>query len=400
MLKLYNTLTRKKQSFKPIQKGLVRFYSCGPTVYNNVHIGNLRSFLFADLLKRVLIFEGYDVTHVMNITDVDDKTIRGAREKGISLESYTNIYTRSFHEDLQHLNIIPANKYPAATKHIEQMIRMIEILVRKKLAYQGEDGSVYFDISKFRRYGKLSKLKNRTLKAGTRVNLDEYEKDAISDFALWKAHQPEDGDIFWNSPFGKGRPGWHIECSAMATAYLGPTIDIHTGAVDLIFPHHENEIAQSEGATGKAFVKYWVHPEHLLVDGKKMSKSLKNDYRLMHLNERGSSPMDFRYLCLTAHYRAKLNFTWKSLSGARESLRRLYAFAEELDEKPQDTSTLAPSRVKKLSLVFERAFQKAIEDDLGIPNALAVLWKVVHATNKNELPANTAKTCNATPTLR
>ena len=280
LMKLYNTLTRKKQIFKPLNKSMVGFYSCGPTIYNHAHIGNLRAMIFYDSLKRALLFNGFKVKHIMNITDVEDKTIRGAREMGISLESFTGAYDKSFKQNLQELNVMAPDHYPYATKYINEIINLIKKLLQKGLAYQGKDESVYFDISKFRKYGKLSRLKYRIIREGARVALDEYGKEQASDFVLWKAWKPEDGDVFWHSPWGKGRPGWHIECSAMALKNLGQSFDIHAGAVDLIFPHHENEIAQSEGATGKPFVKYWLHLEHLLINKQKMSKSLKNDFKL------------------------------------------------------------------------------------------------------------------------
>ena len=316
----------------------------------------------------------------MNITDVEDKTIRGSRELGISLESFTGVYDKSFRQNLQDLNVLAPDHYPYATKYINEIIDLIKILLKKGLAYQGKDESVYFDISKFKRYGKLSRLKTRTIKEGARVAQDEYGKDQASDFVLWKAWKSEDGDVFWHSPWGKGRPGWHIECSAMALKNLGQSFDIHAGAVDLIFPHHENEIAQSEGATGKPFVKYWLHLEHLLINNHKMSKSLKNDFKLSDIIERGFNPLAFRYLCLTAHYRAKLNFTWESLKAAEESLNNIYDFIK--NEGNQEIYKINISKeVKNNRLKTE--FIKT-DDDLGTPR-LAVAWKVMRLANKNEI---------------
>lgn len=387
-MKFYNTLTRKKQIFRPIDKSSVGFYSCGPTIYNHAHIGNLRAMVFYDLLKRTLLYGGFKVKHIMNITDVEDKTIRGAREMGISLESFTGAYDKSFKQNLKDLNILPPDYYPYATKYINEIIDLIKKLLQKKIAYQGEDGSVYFDISKFKKYGRLSRLKTRTIKEGARVAHDEYAKEQASDFVLWKAWKPEDGDVFWRSPWGKGRPGWHIECSAMALKNLGASFDIHAGAVDLIFPHHENEIAQSEGATGKPFVKYWLHLEHLLINKQKMSKSLKNDFKLNDIIERGFNPLAFRYLCLTAHYRAKLNFTWESLKGSEESLNNLYDFVKNHGDQEIDKKNTFKETKKISSLKSE--FKKAIDDDLGAPRALATAWKAMHLANKNEISKKSA----------
>jgi cysteinyl-tRNA synthetase len=268
-IRLFNTLSRKKETFTPIKKGQVEMYTCGPTVYDYAHIGNFRAFLFEDLLKRWLQYKGYKVTHVMNLTDIDDKTIKGSQKQGIPLRQYTDFYAKAFFEDIKALNIAPADVYPRATDHIEEMVQIIKTLLAKGVAYKGEDGSIYFSVAKFPEYGKLSHLKVGELKAGARVSQDEYAKEEAQDFALWKAWTPEDGDVFWETELGKGRPGWHIECSAMSTKYLGETFDIHCGGIDNMFPHHENEIAQSEAATGKTFVNYWMHNEHLQVEGKK-----------------------------------------------------------------------------------------------------------------------------------
>ncbi|MDI6827410.1 MAG: cysteine--tRNA ligase, partial [Armatimonadota bacterium] len=290
-IRYFNTLTREKNEFHAINDMKVGLYTCGPTVYDFAHIGNWRTYLFEDILRRHLESRGFEVTHVMNITDVDDKTIRGANEKGISLNEYTAPFIAAFYEDRDHLNIKPAHVYPRATEHITEMVALIKKLLEKGIAYKAEDGSIYYDISKFPDYGKLSHFKIEELKAGARVSSDEYEKEQVSDFALWKAWDEADGNVYWDTELGRGRPGWHIECSAMSMKYLGETFDIHTGGVDNIFPHHENEIAQSEAATGKPFVNYWLHSEHLLVENRKMSKSLGNFYTLRDLIARGYDPL-------------------------------------------------------------------------------------------------------------
>ena len=288
---LFNTLTRRKEPFTPLEIGKVKMYTCGPTVYDYAHIGNFRAFLFEDLLKRWLLLQGFKVTHVMNLTDVDDKTIRGSQKQGLPLRQFTDFYIKAFFEDIKTLNILAADVYPRATDRIPEMVALIKTLMDKGYAYRGEDGSIYYCISKFPDYGKLSKLKTAELKAGARVSQDEYAKEEAQDFALWKAWTPEDGDVFWETELGKGRPGWHIECSAMSMKYLGETFDIHCGGVDNIFPHHENEIAQSEAASGKKFVNYWLHNEHLQVEGKKMSKSLGNYYTLRDLLAKQCDPV-------------------------------------------------------------------------------------------------------------
>ena len=285
-MKFYNTLNRKKEEFKSLEKGKVSLYTCGPTVYDFAHIGNLRAFLFEDLLRRYLEFEGLEVLHVMNITDIDDKTIRRSQEENQSLIDFTNEYTKAFFKDLKTLNMVPAHYYPRATEFIPQMIETIETLEVKGYTYTTDDGSVFFKISQFDEYGKLARLDPDQLKSGGRVEEDEYDKEEGRDFALWKGYKSTDSDVCWDSPWGKGRPGWHIECSVMSTHYLGDHFDIHCGGVDNIFPHHENEIAQSCAASGEAFVNYWLHNEHLLVDGQKMSKSANNFYTLSNLLEK------------------------------------------------------------------------------------------------------------------
>ncbi len=381
-VKLYNTLSRKKEIFKPLVAGRVGLYTCGPTVYNFAHIGNLRTHLFEDILRRVLEYGGYRVRQVMNITDVDDKIIRDARAAGKSIFEFVKEYETAFFEDLARLNIQPAWKYPKATEHIPEMIGIIKKLIKNDLAY-ATDGSVYFSIRNFKKYGALSRLNARALKTGDRVDRDEYAKDDVQDFALWKAKHDAD-EPSWPSPWGEGRPGWHIECSAMSMKYLGKTFDLHGGGVDLIFPHHENEIAQSEGATGKKFANFFVEGEHLLVDGHKMSKSLGNTHTLRDLVAQHYFPLAYRYLVLTAHYRSQLNFTAESLTAAEHSLERLYEFVRELRAAPprqkksrNDTrATGTPLRVKK-------QFSAAVSDDLDTPRALAVVWSFIHTYRKN-----------------
>src|SRR3989344_3802646 len=321
MLKLYNTLTRKKETFKPIKEGGVGIYSCGPTVYNYAHIGNLRFNIDVDLLKRAFLFNNYKVKHIMNITDVDDKTIKGSKKEKMSLKEFTRKYEKIFLNDLEKLNLIKPDIMPRATEHINEMVAMIKTLLEKGYAYKAEDG-IYFSIEKFKDYGKLANLKNiRTKKS--RIKNDEYDKENIQDFALWKFYSDEDGDVFWETEIGKGRPGWHIECSAMSQKYLGMPIDMHMGAIDLIFPHHTNEIAQSEATNGKKFVNYWVHPAFLTMKEGKMSKSIGNVYYLNDLIEKKYSPLSFRYLVIASHYKTSLLFDFDNLQNAQNSLERL-----------------------------------------------------------------------------
>ena len=377
-IRFFNTLTRRKETFTPIEPGKVRMYTCGPTVYDYAHIGNFRAFLFEDLLKRWLEYRGYTVTHVMNITDVDDKTIRGAKKQQIPLEQYTAHYTNAFFEDIKALNIKPANHYPKATNHIPEMIALIETLIQKGYAYKASDNSVYYAIKKFKNYGKLSHIKIQTLKKGARVKTDEYDKEEAQDFALWKAWTPEDGDVFWETPLGKGRPGWHIECSAMSMRYLGETFDIHCGGVDNIFPHHENEIAQSEAATGKKFVNYWLHNEHLLVDGKKMAKKFGNFYTLRDLLKRDFDPIAIRFLLLSTHYRAQLNFTFEGLDAARAAVERLRNFMRRLQDADGKGSG---GKVAALVREAQACFSEAMDDDLNISVALGALFDFVREVN-------------------
>jgi cysteinyl-tRNA synthetase len=383
MLKLYNTLTRTIEVFNPIKKGLVTLYTCGPTVYGYAHIGNFRAYVSQDILRRYLEYKGYKVKQVMNLTDVDDKTIKNSREEGTSLDKYTIKFKKAFFEDLETLNIEKAEFYPEATKHIPEMLAIIKKLFDKKMAYVGEDGCVYFNIRNFKDYGKLSHLKLEELKAGARVKQDEYEKENAQDFALWKAWDENDGDVVWDSEFGRGRPGWHLECSAMSTKYLGDTFDIHAGGVDLIFPHHENEIAQTEGATGKPFAKFWIHNEHLLVNGKKMSKSLGNFYTLRDLLDQGRNPKAIRYLLMATHYRQQLNFTIDGIEAAENSVQRLLDFVNVLENIKKDNPE--NKEVDKLVKEAEKGFEDSMDEDLNISKALGFIFDFVKEINKLDL---------------
>jgi cysteinyl-tRNA synthetase len=371
-LKFYNTLTRNKEDFSPISKKEVSFYSCGPTVYNYPHIGNYRAYIFADVLKRVLLYEGYKVKHIMNVTDVDDKTIRDSQKARKTLKEFTEFYTKEFLKDIKSLDIIEPKKFTKATDYIDEMVEIIEKLIKKGLAYKGEDGSVYFNIKKFKNYGKLSHLilENQKENASGRIKKDEYGKNDAQDFALWKAWDEKDGKVFWNTSLGKGRPGWHIECSAMAMENLGEQIDIHTGGVDNIFPHHENEKAQSEGATGKPFVNYWMHNEWVLVDNKKMAKSAKNFYTLRDLEGKGINPISYRFWLLMANYRTRVNLVWEALEGAEIALKRLYNLYIELGDD-----------VGKIDANYQQKFKEFIEDDLDTPRALTLLWDIFKDEN-------------------
>ncbi|MCW3998625.1 MAG: cysteine--tRNA ligase [Candidatus Bathyarchaeota archaeon] len=375
---IFNTLSRRKEEFKPIEAGKVKLYTCGPTVYDYAHIGNFRAFLFEDLLKRWLLYRGYKVTHVMNLTDIDDKTIRGSQKQGIALGQFTDFYVKAFFEDIKALNILPADYYPKATDHIAEMISLIKALMEKGIAYRGEDGSIYFSVAKYPSYGKLSHLKVGELKAGARVSQDEYAKEEAQDFALWKAWTPEDGDVFWETELGKGRPGWHIECSAMSTKYLGETFDIHCGGIDNMFPHHENEIAQSEAASGKPFVHYWMHNEHLQVEGKKMSKRLGNFYTLRDLLSKGYDPIVIRYLLMSTHYRQQFNFTFEGLDASKAAVDRLRNFVRRLHEAEGTTEV---GKIATLTAKLEACFGGSMDDDLNIGIALSALFDFVREMN-------------------
>ena len=363
-MKLFNTLTQQKEDFKPLNKQGVGLYSCGPTVYNVATIGNLRAYIFVDILKRILNFNYFKVNHVMNITDIDDKTIKASKGEKTEFQKLIRKYEDKFFADLSLLNIVKPDQITRATKYIDKMVSFIEDLIRTGYAYKASDGSTYFSIDKFREYGKLSHLDKEGIKVGARVAQDEYDKENPSDFALWKAWDEDDGEIYWETSLGKGRPGWHIECSAMSMDKLGETIDIHTGGVDNIFPHHENEIAQSEARTGKDFVNYWVHCEHLMVDSKKMSKSLGNVFYLDDIIDKGFSPLDFRYLLLGAHYRTKVNFTWNGLESAKNTRERLVRILKE-------------TKTGSANNEYLNHFKERVSDDLDTPGGLAILWDMI-----------------------
>lgn len=381
-LRLYNTLTRSLDEFDPIEPGTAHVYACGPTVYQLPHIGNYRTFLFDDLLHRYLEWKGFHVKFVMNLTDVDDKTIDGASRQGVTLEEFTEPVMRAFFDDLDALGIRRADVYPRATRHVDEMIELIARLIDRDHAYVAADGSVYFDVSSFPGYGRLSRVDLSAIRRGERVAADEYEKGDIRDFALWKAARDVDRRVgaAWQTPWGAGRPGWHIECSAMSMAELGQSFDIHTGGEDLIFPHHEDEIAQSEGATGLPFARFWLHVKHLLVDGDKMSKSRGNVFTLRDLLERGFPAAAVRYLLLSAHYRHELNFTFHGLDDAQAALRRVLDFQDRLDLTP--VADDAPG--SDLPALVHRAvhsFEHALDDDLNVPAALAALFTFVRESN-------------------
>lgn len=386
-LRFYNTLSGKSEEFKPIEDGVVKMYTCGPTVYDYAHIGNFRAYVFEDLLRRYLRFKGYTVVQVMNLTDVDDKTITNAQEKGVSLDEYTAPYIKAFFEDLDALNIERAEYYPRATEHIPEMIDMIKTLQEKDLAYES-DGSIYYRISRFHEYGRLSKKKIDQNVAGTRVDHDEYERDDVRDFVLWK--KARDDEPSWDSPFGFGRPGWHIECSAMSMKYLGAHFDIHTGGEDNIFPHHENEIAQSEGASGKKFVNVWMHCKFLLVDNEKMSKSKGNFYTLRDLIKQGYSPLAIRYLLLTHNYRHPLNFTLVGIEQAQTALTRIRDFVMRV--KAYEAPAAACGECEAVLTDFCDAFTAALDDDLNIARAIAAFFDCMNTINKcldrNQLSQN------------
>lgn len=353
-------------------------YTCGPTVYDYAHIGNYRTFMFEDLLRRYLEFRGFDVIQAMNITDVDDNTIRRSREREITLTELTDEFKAAFHADLMTLNVQPAHHYPAATDYVAGMIEMIRDLESKGFAYQTEDGSVYFEIDKFNDYGKLAHLKPEDMLKAERVIDDSYEKEGARDFALWKSYKEEDGDVQWDSPWGKGRPGWHIECSVMSTEILGKHFDIHCGGVDNIFPHHENEIAQSVCSTGEEFVNYWLHSEYLLVENKKMSKSLNNFYTLRDLMDQGYPAEAIRWMLLTTHYRQKLNFSVSRLDEAAKAVNRLRDFMEKLHSYAGDGSETAENQLQ----TAEDGFIHAMDDDLNISGGLAAVFELVRWGNK------------------
>ncbi len=395
-LRFFNTYSREIEEFEPRDPAArpIKMYTCGPTVYSRAHIGNFRAYIFEDLLQRHLELRGYKVNRVMNITDVEDKTIRGAREAGVPLRKFTEQFKEAFFEDARTLRIKRANEHPAATdkRYIDRMIEMISELISKGLAYQADDKSVYFRINKFPDYGKLAHFDLTQLQSTGRVKHDEYDKEHIGDFALWKAWDEADGDVKWDSQWGPGRPGWHIECSAMSTALLGDQIDIHCGGVDNIFPHHEAEIAQSEGVTGKKFVRYWLHCAHLLVDGQKMAKSLGNFYTVPDVLAKGYTGRELRYALLRVHYRVPLNFTWEGMEESRQALTRIDEWLARLGEVEKKENAQPPRLNAQRPT---EAFEEALDDDLNISAALGFLFESIRETNRamdqNEMDAASAR---------
>ncbi|MCB9366197.1 MAG: cysteine--tRNA ligase [Calditrichaeota bacterium] len=376
-LRFFNTLSRKVEPFVPRDTGKVAMYTCGPTVYARAHIGNFRTFLVSDLLHRYLKYLGYDVTWVMNLTDIDDKTIKGANAEGISLRDYTDKYIALFHEDRKIIGITDATMYPRATEHIPEMVKMVEDLVSAKHAYL-VDGSAYFKIDSFPSYGQLARLNMEEMRVGERVASDEYEKEDVRDFALWKNWEEVDGPVAWDTSLGKGRPGWHLECSAMSLKYLGKGFDIHLGGVDLIFPHHQNEIAQTEGVTHEPLARYWVHSEHLLVDGQKMSKSLGNFFTVTDMLEKGWRPREIRYGLLSGHYRQRTNFQASGLDSIKQALARFEACAVNLEHA--DGKGGLPE-LRDIVARREQEFRDAMDDDLNYPEALAAVFNFVREAN-------------------
>jgi cysteinyl-tRNA synthetase len=385
-LRLFNTLTRQVEPFVPLHPPRVSFYMCGPTVWNYAHVGNFRTFLMGDVLRRYLAYAGYDVLMIMNITDVDDRIIRMAGEAGTSIRAFTDRYTRAFFEDRDFLRIRPADVYTRATDYLPAMTALVQQLLDRNVAYRGDDGSIYFGITRFPTYGRLSRVDTRELKPGARVRSDEYAKDAVQDFALWKAASPADEAVgaAWNANFGRGRPGWHLECSAMALTELRnrlgvETLDLHAGGVDLVFPHHENEIAQSEGATGQPFSRCWVHGEFLTIGGTKMSKRFGNTLTVRDLREEGVHPAAFRTLVFSTHYRQSLNYNDEALQAATEGMRRLGAFRARLVEV---VGGGAPGQGPNEAAVLDRQFRDAMDDDLGTPKAMGAIFTFVRDANR------------------
>ncbi|HSP45027.1 MAG TPA: cysteine--tRNA ligase [Chthoniobacterales bacterium] len=397
-MRLFNTYSRALEEFQLLDPAgrEVKMYTCGPTVYSHAHIGNFRAYVFEDLLQRHLEVRGFKVQRVMNITDVDDKTIRGSREAGVPLAEFTTPFKKAFFDDLDALRIKRADSFPEATdpRELAKMIEMIGTLMERGLAYQAEDKSVYFRINKFPDYGKLAHFDLEELRSTGRVKSDEYDKEHVGDFALWKAWDEEDGPVKWESPWGPGRPGWHIECSAMATQLLGDQLDIHCGGVDNIFPHHEAEIAQTEGCTGKKFVRYWLHCAHLMVDGQKMAKSLGNFYTLRDVMAKGYGGREVRYALMRVHYRAPLNFTWEGMEEARVALARVDDWVRRLGEKAGEEENAERPTPNPQRPMEE--FEAALDDDLNISGALGVLFETIRETNRRldggEIDASEAKT--------
>ena len=381
-LKVYDTKSRALATFEPLQAGRVRAYACGPTIYDHAHIGNFRTFLFFDVVHRYLEWSGYDVRFVMNLTDVDDKTIDGAVAAGATVAEFTAPFGKAFLEDARTLGMLPADAYPRATAYIERMVDFIGRLIRSGHAYRAEDGAVYFSVASFERYGQLKGIDTSSLRAGARVAQDEYDKEDARDFALWKAATEEDerACAAWDSPWGRGRPGWHLECSVMSLEELGETLDLHLGGEDLIFPHHENEIAQSEAATGKPFARSWLHVKHLQVEGRKMSKSLGNYVTVRQLLDEGYDPASIRHQLVSAHYRSDLNFTRDGLDASRRAVQRLVDFEARLDGL--DVAEGAPpSELPRLAREALSAFTVAMDNDFNTADALAAVYSLVSRVN-------------------
>ena len=379
-IQFYNTERKRKEPFHPLKPNEVSLYTCGPTVYDYAHIGNFRAYVFEDLLKRYLTFRGFAVKHVMNLTDVEDKIIRMAREKEISIEAHTAPFIESFFEDLNTLNVERAECYPRATEHIEEMIALIRSLQEKGHTYE-RDGSIYYKISTFPTYGRLSGIRLGEVKVGARIDADEYDKEDARDFVLWKARK--EGEHYWSTELGEGRPGWHIECSAMSMRYLGEQLDIHCGGEDNIFPHHENEIAQSESVTGRRFVNTWLHCRHLMVDGEKMSKSKGNFYTLRDLVQKGHSPMAIRYFLVSSHYRSPINLTEEALQAAHAAWSRIMDFCNRLEELAGAAHTAAPCEaLEEQNRRCLEQFTAHLDDDLDSPRALAALFDFIREANK------------------
>ncbi len=380
-MKVFNTMSRSKEELVPVNKGVVNVYTCGPTVYSRIHIGNFKTFLFEDILVRYLRYDGFKVNHVMNITDVDDKTIRASKESNTPLDDVTKPFIDAFFADMKALHMVEADHFTRATRHIEPMVKLVKSLLDNGYAYKTPDGNIYYSISKFKNYGKLAHLDPSTLMSGAsnRVASDEYEKDSVSDFALWKAWTEDDGEVYWETELGKGRPGWHIECSAMSMEYLGETLDIHTGGVDNIFPHHQNEIAQSEGATGKTFSKYWMHSRHLMVDGAKMSKSLKNFYTLDDLKKMDITPEEFRFFVVTNHYQTSLNFTLDAVKASARGRMGLIELVARLKEVQNGSSDVDVDPIIQKML---DGFKAGMDDDLNTPKAISHIFDLSRETNK------------------
>ncbi len=384
MIRFYDTATREKRAFEPLEAGRVRVYSCGPTVWDYTHIGNFRSFMFADVLKRYLKSRGFEVHHVMNLTDVDDRIAQKVREAGVSLREYTDRYVEGFFRDSKTLNIEPADIYPRATDHIDEMVALVSSLLERGFAYE-RGGSVYYSISAFADYGKFAQLDMSGMRDGVRVDTDKYDKDNARDFVLWKAWTEEDGNVVWDSPFGRGRPGWHLECSAMSTKYLGDVFDIHTGGIDLVFPHHQNEIAQSEGAKGKPFVRHWMHNEFMNIGDEEMSKSAGNQ---LMLNDIGGADeiAAFRYMAVSAHYRTRFNYTTEALEASMSALQRLTRLFGRLHEfvehsSADDAESVDAEWTQKIESA-RTGFTEAMDDDLNTPRALAAVFALVNEIEK------------------